>query len=250
MVRLGWLFIICCPGCSVHRCNVLIYALCGGMCRPWWWDGSGGGTPVRGKSSNTARSSKITKRAKGGNWLDGPCNGDDGALWLEGPWQPDRAKPQCRVVGSAHPPPPHPPLEWASRSFSCQSHPQSYFRSAPGLRIVCSEKCFHCACARHRVLLGSGCSLLIQRERENGEFLRWSVTSKTRERRKRSTAVQWTISLAVVRTAGTMRPEAGRRTFFCVNPHGRHFCWHGVLRADERKAAALCVLLGAAAVYP
>lgn len=43
----GWLFIIGCPGCSVHRRNVLIYALCGGMWPWWWWGGcSGGGTRV------------------------------------------------------------------------------------------------------------------------------------------------------------------------------------------------------------
>lgn len=37
----GWLFIICRPGCSIHRRNVLIYAPRGGMwlCwwRWWWW---------------------------------------------------------------------------------------------------------------------------------------------------------------------------------------------------------------------
>lgn len=49
---------------------------------------------------------------------------------------------------------------------------------------------------------------------------------------------------------GDDAPRGWTEDFFFVNPQGRHFCWHGVLRADERKAAALCVLLGAAAVYP
>lgn len=51
------------------------------------------------------------------------------------------------------------------------------------------------------------------RERANGEFLRWSVTRKRRERRKRSTAAQWTMSVAVARTAGKMRSEPGPRRF-------------------------------------
>lgn len=112
----GWLFIICRPGCSIHRRNVLIYAPRGGMWPWWWWGGGGGGGggprgwqsvcvfSGRRKSSSVAHPSKIRKRVKGGNWLHGTCNRDGEALWPEGPWQPHRAGPRFRAVGSGLPP--------------------------------------------------------------------------------------------------------------------------------------------------